>query len=51
MLERADQGIGRIELLDRLNLAADTLVIFTSDNGTIGRMNAVLQPLRASLPR
>lgn len=34
MLERADQGIGRIlGLLDRRNLAANTLVIFTSDNG------------------
>ena len=34
MLERADQGIGRIlGLLDRLKLAANTLVIFTSDNG------------------
>lgn len=34
MLERADQGIGRIlEALDRQKLAQDTLVIFTSDNG------------------
>ena len=34
MLERADQGIGRIlGLLDRLKLAPNTLVIFTSDNG------------------
>ena len=34
MLERADQGIGRIlGLLDRLKLTANTLVIFTSDNG------------------
>jgi arylsulfatase A-like enzyme len=34
MLERADQGIGRVlELLDRLKLTASTLVIFTSDNG------------------
>jgi arylsulfatase A len=34
MLERADQGIGRIlGLLNRLKLAANTLVIFTSDNG------------------
>lgn len=34
MLERADQGIGRIlERLDRLKLASNTLVIFTSDNG------------------
>jgi arylsulfatase A len=34
MLERADQGIGRIlGVLDRLKLASNTLVIFTSDNG------------------
>jgi arylsulfatase A-like enzyme len=34
MLERADQGIGRIlDTLDRLKLAENTLVIFTSDNG------------------
>jgi arylsulfatase A-like enzyme len=34
MLERADQGTGRIlELLDRQKLAANTLVMFTSDNG------------------
>ena len=34
MLERADQGIGRIlNTLDRLKLARNTLVIFTSDNG------------------
>jgi arylsulfatase A-like enzyme len=34
MLERADQGVGRIlGLLDRLKLAPNTLVIFTSDNG------------------
>ena len=34
MLERADQSIGRIlRLLDGLKLTANTLVIFTSDNG------------------
>jgi arylsulfatase A-like enzyme len=34
MLERADLGIGRIlAALDRLKLAHNTLVIFTSDNG------------------
>jgi arylsulfatase A-like enzyme/L-ascorbate metabolism protein UlaG (beta-lactamase superfamily) len=34
MLEHADQGIGRIlDTLDRLKLAQNTLVIFTSDNG------------------
>lgn len=34
MLERADQGIGRIlDALDRLKLTQNTLVIFTSDNG------------------
>ncbi len=34
MLERADQGIGRIlDALERLKLARNTLVIFTSDNG------------------
>lgn len=34
MLERADEGIGRIlATLDRLGLSRNTLVIFTSDNG------------------
>jgi arylsulfatase A-like enzyme len=34
MLERADEGVGRIlDVLDRSKLAANTLVIFTSDNG------------------
>lgn len=34
MVERADRGIGRIlGQLDRLKIAANTLVIFTSDNG------------------
>ena len=34
MLERTDQGVGRIlDLLDKLKLASNTLVIFTSDNG------------------
>ena len=34
MLERADQGVGRIlEALDRLGLRQNTIVIFTNDNG------------------
>ena len=34
MLERADQGVGRIvEVLEKLDLAANTLVVFTNDNG------------------
>ena len=34
MLERADHGVGRIlDALDRLKLAPNTFVIFTSDNG------------------
>jgi arylsulfatase A-like enzyme len=34
MLERADQGIGRIlEALDRAGLRQNTIVIFTNDNG------------------
>jgi arylsulfatase A-like enzyme len=34
MLERADQGIGRIlTVIEKRGLARDTLVIFTSDNG------------------
>ncbi len=34
MVERADEGVGRIlAALDRLGLAANTLVIFTNDNG------------------
>ncbi len=34
MLERVDQGVGRIlETLDRLGLRQNTIVIFTNDNG------------------
>ena len=34
MLERADQGVGRIlEVLDRRGLRQNTIVIFTNDNG------------------
>jgi arylsulfatase A-like enzyme len=34
MMERADRGVGEILLaLDRLNLARNTIVIFTNDNG------------------
>jgi arylsulfatase A-like enzyme len=34
MLERADQGVGRVlRALDRLKLAPNTIVVFTSDNG------------------
>ena len=34
MLERMDHGVGRVlETLDRNNLARDTLVVFTNDNG------------------
>ena len=34
MLERADQGVGRIlEALDRRGLRENTIVIFTNDNG------------------
>ena len=34
MVERADEGVGEIlATLDRLDLARDTLVIFTNDNG------------------
>ena len=34
MLERADQGVGRIlDAIDRLGLREQTLVIFTNDNG------------------
>jgi arylsulfatase A-like enzyme len=34
MLERADQGVGRIlAVLDRLGLRQNTIVIFTNDNG------------------
>jgi len=36
MVESLDQNVGRVlEVLDRLELADDTLVVFTSDNGGI----------------
>ena len=47
-LEHLDTHLGRIlALLDRLDLAKDTLVIFTSDNGGLNRM-ADMAPLRGS---
>jgi uncharacterized sulfatase len=47
-LEHLDTHIGRIlALLDRLDLAKSTLVVFTSDNGGLNRM-ADMAPLRGS---
>lgn len=47
-LEHLDTHIGRIlALLDRLDLAKNTLVIFSSDNGGLNRM-ADMAPLRGS---
>ncbi|MFW6163655.1 MAG: sulfatase [Planctomycetota bacterium] len=37
MIESVDQGVGRLlSTLDRLGLADDTVVVFTSDNGGMG---------------
>lgn len=47
-LEHLDTHVGRIlALLDRLDLARNTLVIFSSDNGGLNRM-ADMAPLRGS---
>ncbi len=47
-LEHLDTHIGRVlALLDRLDLAKNTLVIFTSDNGGLNRM-ADMAPLRGA---
>lgn len=41
MLQSIDEGIGRLmQTLDRLKLANDTLLIFTSDNGGEGRVTS-----------
>ena len=48
MIEAMDGSIGKIlEALDELNIADDTLVIFTSDNGAYGGV-ADNKPLRAA---
>jgi arylsulfatase A len=48
MIEAMDAAIGRIlQSLDRLQLAEQTLVIFTSDNGAYGGVSD-LKPLRAA---
>ena len=48
MIEAMDSAIGRVlEKLDDLNLAEQTLVIFTSDNGAYGGVTD-LSPLRAA---
>lgn len=52
MVERMDQGIGRLmEALDRSGRAANTLVLFLSDNGT-DSFSVMDQPMlkRGSLP-
>lgn len=47
-LEHLDANIGRVlALLDRLDLARNTVVIFTSDNGGLNRM-ADMTPLRGA---
>ena len=46
MIEEMDRQIARVlAALDELNLAEDTLVIFTSDNGAFGGVTD-LHPLR-----
>ena len=48
MIEAMDDAIGRVlAKLDELNLAEETLVIFTSDNGAYGGVTD-LSPLRAA---
>ena len=48
MLDHLDDTIGRVlAKLDELNLASNTVVIFASDNGGLGRM-ADMAPLRES---
>jgi len=48
MIEAMDSAVGRIlAKLDELNLAEETLVIFTSDNGAYGGVTD-LSPLRAA---
>lgn len=48
MIERADRNIGRLlEALQRLELEKNTLVVFFSDNGGVGRMTS-MAPLRGT---
>lgn len=52
MVEAVDQSVGRVmDALDRLGLAGDTVVIFTSDNGGLGRAtsNAPLREGKGTL--
>ncbi|HOC73278.1 MAG TPA: sulfatase, partial [Candidatus Hydrogenedentes bacterium] len=52
MVEAVDQSVGRVmDALDRLGLAEDTVVIFTSDNGGLGRVtsNAPLREGKGTL--
>ncbi len=47
MIHSVDEGVGRLmETLDRLNIADNTLVVFTSDNGGLMRITTNV-PLRA----
>lgn len=47
MIERMDEGIGRaLEALDRLGIAENTIVIFTSDNGPDCVNDGDLSPVR-----
>ncbi|MGE4178611.1 MAG: sulfatase-like hydrolase/transferase [Limisphaerales bacterium] len=50
MIASVDESVGRVTgLLDELGLAADTLVIFTSDNGGVGGYAAAGVPTRESI--
>jgi arylsulfatase A-like enzyme len=48
LIEQMDDGIGRVlETLDRLKLADNTLIFFTSDNGGVLNYGAVNGPYRS----
>ncbi len=51
MIESLDESVGRIlDTLDRLNLTANTMVVFTADNGGVTSLEWKKRPITSNLP-
>jgi arylsulfatase A len=51
MIESMDESVGRIlDTLDRLNLTANTMVVFTADNGGVTSLEWKKRPITSNLP-
>lgn len=51
MVESMDESVGRIlDALERLNLAGNTMVVFTADNGGVTSLEWKKRPITSNLP-